>query len=252
MVTGMMMRVSNLDVRYDRLIAIRNVSFDVPANSIVAIIGPNGAGKSTMLKAIAGGLKPHRGTIEFAQKSIVGLRPEAIARLGIALVPEGRHVFGSLTVEENLRIGSFMLNDREGSAEDMQRVLDLFPRLRQRFRQSAGQLSGGEQQMLVLARALMTRPKLLMIDEPSLGLAPRIVDEVYAIFLALRETQGLTLLINEQTSKRVLKFADTIHVMRDGAIHLSDASSSLRDSGRLSEAYFGHVETSRMKAKVGR
>ncbi|MGY4238311.1 branched-chain amino acid transport system ATP-binding protein [Bradyrhizobium sp. USDA 4449] len=231
--------LAGITVRYGRMTAVRDVSLSLPRGSAAAIVGPNGAGKSTILAAIAGGVKPVRGDIVFDGVPIVASRPEAIAVKGVSLVPEGRHVFATMSVRENLLIGSYMRNDPAGAARDMEAMLELFPRLCERFRQAAGKLSGGEQQMLVIARALMTRPKLLLIDEPSLGLAPRIVDEVYEVLRSLRATRGLTLLINEQTSKRVLRFAETIHVLREGEIRLSGSAEDLRDGTALTEAYFG-------------
>ncbi|MBN9235807.1 ABC transporter ATP-binding protein [Mesorhizobium hungaricum] len=236
-----MLKVSDVSVAYGRMTAVRNVSLSIDNGSISVIVGPNGAGKSTILRAIAGGIKPSKGHIEFDGQTIVGRRPEDLAASGISLVPEGRHVFPTLTVRENLLVASHVVRDRAGSLNDMERLLQLFPRLRERFSQTAGKLSGGEQQMLVIARALMTRPRLLLVDEPSLGLAPKIVDEVYELLLELRRERGLTLLINEQTSKRVLKFAETVYVLRDGSIRLKGSAQQLRLGTALSDAYFGSV-----------
>lgn len=236
---GVVLDVSDLTVAYGRMTAVRNVSFSLKAGSITVIVGPNGAGKSTVMSAIAGGTKPGGGQVVFKGAAIQHKRPESIASLGISLVPEGRHVFPTLSVRENLLVASFMRKDRRQVEMDMERLLTLFPRLRERFKQSAGKLSGGEQQMLVIARALMTKPTLLMIDEPSLGLAPKIVEEVYEILLKARGEENLTLLINEQTSKRALKVADTIHVLREGGLRLSGAPAELRDGTALSDAYFG-------------
>jgi branched-chain amino acid transport system ATP-binding protein len=236
---SILLNIRDISVIYGRLTAVRNVSLCVEKGSITVIVGPNGAGKSTILRAIAGGIRPSNGHIEFDGEMIVGRRPEDVAASGISLVPEGRHVFPTLTVRENLLVASHVVRDKVGSSRDMERLLELFPRLRERFSQSAGKLSGGEQQMLVIARALMTRPRLLLVDEPSLGLAPKIVDEVYHLLLQLRHERGLTLLINEQTSKRVLKFADTVYVLRDGSIRLQDSAERLRVGSALSDAYFG-------------
>lgn len=236
-----LLNIINISVNYGRLAAVRNVSLSVETGSITVIVGPNGAGKSTILQAIAGGIRPASGGIEFDGEMIVGRRPEDVAASGISLVPEGRHVFPTLTVRENLLVASHVVRDKAGSLRDLERLLELFPRLRERFSQSAGKLSGGEQQMLVIARALMTRPRLLLVDEPSLGLAPKIVDEVYQLLLELRQERGLTLLINEQTSKRVLKFADTIYVLRDGSVRLKGTAEELKVGSALSDAYFGSV-----------
>jgi branched-chain amino acid transport system ATP-binding protein len=237
-----MLEVEDIHVNYGRLQALRGVSLTAQQGEIVCLVGPNGAGKSTTLSAIAGGVAPHRGRIALEGRSLVGTPPEAIARLGVSLVPEGRHVFGTLSVAENLRIGTFQRRDRAAVNQDFDRILEHFPRLRERLQQPAGRLSGGEQQMLVIGRALMTRPRLVMVDEPSLGLAPKIVDQVYEILLRLRQSGDLTLLINEQSSERVLKFADRIYVMRGGRIHLHDSAANLQDGKAIMHAYFGFSE----------
>jgi len=222
----------------DRLL-IDDLSFKVPQGAIVGIIGPNGAGKSTMLAAIAGGVPLQSGTVRLAGQTISGMVPEQISRLGVSLVPEGRHVFGTLSVAENLRIGTFQRRDRANVNKDFERILEHFPQLRERLNQPGGRLSGGEQQMLVIARALLTRPRLVLVDEPSLGLAPRIIDQVYEILIDLRRRDGLTLLINEQSSDRVLKFADRIYVLRDGRVQLHDHAANLRGGQAIMSAYFG-------------
>jgi branched-chain amino acid transport system ATP-binding protein len=237
-----MLEVDNIHVNYGRLQALRGVSITAQQGEIVCLVGPNGAGKSTTLSAIAGGVAPHTGGIMLEGRSLAGMPPEAIARLGVSLVPEGRHVFGTLTVAENLRIGTFQRGDRAAVNADFERILEHFPRLRERLQQPAGRLSGGEQQMLVIGRALMTRPRLVMVDEPSLGLAPKIVDQVYEILLKLRGSGDITLLINEQSSERVLKFADRIYVMRGGRIHLHDRAANLQDGKAIMHAYFGFAE----------
>jgi branched-chain amino acid transport system ATP-binding protein len=237
--SGPLLTIDNMSVSYGRMTAVRKVSLSVERGSVTVIVGPNGAGKSTVMQAIAGGVRVGSGRIEFDGNMIVGRRPEDLAATGISLVPEGRHVFRTLTVRENLLVASHVVRDPAGSQRDLERLLELFPRLRERFSQPAGKLSGGEQQMLVIARGLMARPRLLLVDEPSLGLAPKIVDEVYRLLLQLREERGLTLLINEQTSKRVLKFADTIYVLRDGSIRLKGSAAELREGTALSDAYFG-------------
>ncbi len=233
-----MLIVRGLSVAYGRLVAVRDVSFTVARGSMVAIVGPNGAGKSTTLAAIAGGVKARAGTVTFDGAGITGARPEAIAKLGVSLVPESRHVFASMTVEENLWIGSFMRQNRAETKADLAKILHRFPQLKERLHEAGGKLSGGEQQMLAIARALMTRPRVLLIDEPSLGLAPKVVDEVYDLLDSLRRSASLTVLINEQNSRRVLKFADEIHVLREGRIQLSGKSEQL-DETTISQAYFG-------------
>jgi branched-chain amino acid transport system ATP-binding protein len=234
-----MLEVNDLHVSYGRLRALKGISLKVARGEIVCLIGPNGAGKSTTLAAIAGGVVAQRGSIRLEGRELLGLRPEQIARFGISLVPEGRHVFGTLTVAENLRVGTFMRRDRSAVAADFERLPAMFPQLRARINSPAGRLSGGEQQMLVIARALLTRPRLLLIDEPSLGLAPRIVDQVYEMLLAARQSEGLTLLINEQSSHRILRHADRIYVIRNGHIQLHDTAANLTDGEAIRRAYFG-------------
>jgi len=237
-----MLEVEDIHVSYGRLAALRGVSLTVQEGEVVCIVGPNGAGKSTTLASIAGGVKPHRGAIRLDGTPLIGMAPEAISRLGVSLVPEGRHVFGTLSVEENLRIGTYQRRDRTNVDSDIGRMLELFPRLRERLQQPAGRLSGGEQQMLVICRALMTRPRLIMIDEPSLGLAPKIIDQVYDVLLDLCRRESVTLLINEQSSERVLKFADRIYVLRGGGIRLHGRAADLRDGRAIMSAYFGFDE----------
>jgi len=238
-----MLEITDIHVSYGRLRALKGVSLRVGPGEIVCLIGPNGAGKSTTFAAVAGGVTPTSGHITLEGRELVGVRAEQIARRGVSLVPEGRHVFGTLTVAENLRVGTYMRPDRSAVAGDVERVLEMFPRLRERIASPAGRLSGGEQQMLVIARALLTRPRLLMVDEPSLGLAPKIVDQVYEILLAARQSAGLTLLINEQSSHRILKHADRIYVIRNGHIQLHGTAGELADGEAIKRAYFGFGET---------
>jgi branched-chain amino acid transport system ATP-binding protein len=233
-----MLEVDGLHVSYGRVPAVRGVSVGVEAGEIVCIVGPNGAGKSTTLLTIAGTLSPSAGAIRLDGASIAGQAPEAIARQGVSLVPENRHVFTQLTVEENLRLGSQMRRDRERIEEDYERILGHFPFLRDRLDTPGGKLSGGEQQQLVIARALMTAPKLILLDEPALGLAPLIVETVYQILQTLR-AQGLTLLVVEQSTNRALANADRLYVMRSGEIVLHGERDRLtRDE--VEEAYFGY------------
>jgi branched-chain amino acid transport system ATP-binding protein len=234
-----LLAVDDLHVSYGDLAALRGVSIAVDPGEMVCVIGPNGAGKSTLLAAIAGGVAPLRGSVRFGDRDLVALSPDRIARVGLSLVPEGRHIFGALTVRENLLVGSFMRNNRKESSEDVVRVLTYFPALKARLNFPAGRLSGGEQQMLAIGRALMARPRLILIDEPSLGLAPRIVDQIYDILCDLRRADGLTLLINEQSSHRVLKHADRIYVVRAGEIQLHGRAAELQDGEAIKDAYFG-------------
>jgi branched-chain amino acid transport system ATP-binding protein len=231
--------VDGLVVRYGRTLAVRGISFDVRRGETVCIVGPNGAGKSTTLQCIAGGIRAEEGRIHFNAKPIETAKPEVIALSGLSFVPEGRHVFGSLSVEENLLVGTYMRRDRSTVRADLAKIYEHFPRLAERKTQAGGKLSGGEQQMLVIARALMTRPQIILIDEPSLGLAPMIIDQVYQILRTLQREEGLTLLINEQGFDRVLRFADQVLVLREGAIKLEMNGGDLADEEAIRDAYFG-------------
>jgi branched-chain amino acid transport system ATP-binding protein len=246
----MLLQVEGLHVHYGRLAALRDVSLGVDEGEIVCIVGPNGAGKSTTLLTISGALKPTSGSITLAGRAIHGQSPEAIARLGISQVPEGRHVFTTLTVEENLKVGTYMRGDRGQIEKDYRRVLELFPILGERSSQSAGKLSGGEQQMLVIGRALLTKARIMTIDEPSLGLAPNLVDRVYEVLLELREREGLTLLIVEQSSERALKSADRLYVLRNGQVRIEGAVEDLRDGVKVHQAYFGFEDGGEKDGKV--
>lgn len=245
-----LVEVDGIHVRYGDLIALRGISLAVAEGEVVCIIGPNGAGKSTTLAAIAGGVTPHAGDIRVNGSSILGQRPEQIARLGLSLVPEGRHIFGTLTVEENLRIGGYIQGDRAAAKADMAWLLELFPRLAERLKYPASRLSGGEQQMLAVARAVMTRPRLLMVDEPSLGLAPKVIDQIYDILLNLRRSANLTLLINEQSSNRILKHADRIYVLRSGWLQLEGRAANLQDGEAIRHAYFGFGEAHAARSEL--
>ena len=236
-----MLEVDNIHVRYGRTRAVRGVSLKVDEGEIVCVVGPNGAGKSTTLRSIAGSLSPAEGTIKLRGRSIGGHSAENIARMGLSLVPEGRHVFGRLTVEENIRLGSKMRKDRSRIEADFERMLTSFPFLRDKLSTAGGKLSGGEQQQLVIARALMTQPKLMLLDEPSLGLGPLVVDTVYDIIHSLRQ-EGITLLIVEQSTHRALENADRVYIMRNGEIVLQGKSSELTDD-ELEQAYFGFEQT---------
>ena len=234
-----LLKVDGITVHYGRLAAVREVSITVNEGEIVCVVGPNGAGKSTTLLTISGVLAPTTGDILFGGERINAMRPEIVARRGISQVPEGRHVFTTLSVEENLRIGAQMRSDRSEVEKDIKRVQELFPILGERKRQSAGKLSGGEQQMLVIGRALLTNPKIMTIDEPSLGLAPNIVDRVYEVLTTLREERGMTLLIVEQSSERALKAADRLYVLRNGQIQIEGNAVALQDGEKVRQAYFG-------------
>ena len=233
-----MLSVKDLCVSYGNIVGLRGVSIAVAEGEIVAVIGPNGAGKSTLLLTIAGIVRPKQGEVRLGDASILGIAPEILASRGVALVPEGRHIFGSLTVAENIALGATTRRDRAAIAADIERALDMFPVLRDRYRQRAGKLSGGEQQMLAIARALLARPKLLLLDEPSLGLAPLIVRQVYDAIFELRR-QGLTVLIVEQSVHRAVAAADRTYVMNSGLIAMSGRSADLHGTAAFDAAYFG-------------
>ncbi|MSP82464.1 MAG: ABC transporter ATP-binding protein [Alphaproteobacteria bacterium] len=236
-----MLALEDLHVHYGRTPAVRGVSLNVERGEIVCLVGPNGAGKSTTLLAIAGAVAAAGGTIRLDGAPIVGRSPEAIARMGLSLVPEGRHVFTQLSVEENIRLGAQMRADRAEVEQDFQRMLVEFPFLKGRLATTGGKLSGGEQQQLVIARALMTRPRLMLLDEPALGLAPLVVETVYRILRSLRDA-GLTLLVVEQSTHRALANADRLYVIRSGAIALHGRSADL-DEDAVEQAYFGYART---------
>jgi branched-chain amino acid transport system ATP-binding protein len=237
----MLLSVNNLHVHYGRIAAVRGVSLEVDEGEFVCLVGPNGAGKSTIMLAIAGGLVPSEGSITLENKPIAGAPAEQIARLGVSLVPSGRHVFSGLTVEENLRLGTMMRRDRATARRDLADTLNHFPILRERLKAPAGKLSGGEQQQLVIARALLTKPKILLLDEPSLGLAPALIDRVYEILAFLRE-QGTTILVVEESATRALGIAHRIYVMNTGIITLAGAGRDLQDTAEFRLAYFGFAD----------
>jgi branched-chain amino acid transport system ATP-binding protein len=229
--------VEGLTVAYGSVIAVRDVSLDVAAGEIVTVLGPNGAGKTTLLRTVAGALRPQAGSIAFEDRRVNGLAPEDVVRLGIALVPEGRHVFHALSVQENLAVGAISRRDRDAIREDVERLLDRFPILRERSGQMAGTLSGGEQQQLAIARALMSRPRMVLLDEPSLGLAPIFVDRIFELIRELR-SQGVTILLVEQNVHRALEVADRAYVLSVGRLVASGATDTLLE-GELERAYLG-------------
>jgi branched-chain amino acid transport system ATP-binding protein len=232
-----MLAVRDLHTYYGGIAALRGISFDVPRGGVIALVGANGAGKSTTLNTISGLLAPRRGTIQFEGRDVAGWRAERVAALGLVQVPEGRQVLSPLTVEENLLLGAYTRHDRAVRA-DLAAVYERFPRLSERRGQIAGSLSGGEQQMLAIGRALMSRPKLLMLDEPSLGLAPLIVQEVFRAVAALKE-QGATILLVEQNARKALAVADYAYVLEGGEIAQAGPAATLRDDPRIVEAYLG-------------
>jgi branched-chain amino acid transport system ATP-binding protein len=229
--------VQGLTVAYGAVVAVRDVSLAVEAGGIVAALGPNGAGKTTLLRGIAGALKAQSGSVTFDGLPIGGLAPEEVLRKGIALVPEGRHVFPKLSVEENLIIGGIARTDREQIRSDADRWLARFPILGERSKQLAGTLSGGEQQQLAIARALMSRPRMLLLDEPSLGLAPIFVDRIFELILELR-SEGVTILLVEQNVHRALDIADRAYVLSVGSVVASGPTEQLLE-GELERTYLG-------------
>jgi branched-chain amino acid transport system ATP-binding protein len=235
----MLLAIRDLWVSYGSIDAIRGISLMVAPGEVVALLGANGAGKSTMLRTISGLIRPRAGEIHFAGQRIDRLAPPRIVRLGIAHSPEGRRLFGMLTVAENLRLGAAARTDKAAVAQDRDRLLDLFPILRERIGQQAGTLSGGEQQMLALARAMMARPKLLMLDEPSLGIAPLIVQAIFGILADLKRL-GTTMLLVEQNMSVALDLADRAYVLRTGEVSLSGQAGALKaDVEAVASAYLG-------------
>ena len=233
-----MLSVRELHVDYGSIAALRGVSIEVGEGEVVAVIGPTGAGKSTLLLTIAGVVRGKRGAVELAGAPVMGLAPEILASRGLSLVPEGRRIFASLTVSENIALGATTRRDRDRIGADIDVALAMFPILKERYGQRAGKLSGGEQQMLAIARALMSRPKLLLLDEPSLGLAPLIVKQVYDAIEALKR-QGITVLIVEQSVHRAIAAADRTYVMQSGRIAISGRSGDLHGTAEFDAAYFG-------------
>ncbi len=231
-----MLKVDNLNVYYGKIHAIRDVSFEVNTGEIVSLIGANGAGKTTTLHTVSGLLRSTTGSITFDEKDISHLEPHKLIKYGIAHVPEGRHVFLQMTVLENLEMGAFSMN--KVLKEDIERVYDLFPRLKERKSQVAGTLSGGEQQMLAMGRAIMSHPKLLMLDEPSMGLSPILVDQIFSIIKDLHSI-GTTILLVEQNAGKALKISDRAYVLESGRIVLSGTGKELSESPEIKKAYLG-------------
>lgn len=236
-----MLAVKDLHAAYGAIKALHGVSLEVNEGELVALLGTNGAGKSTTLRSICGVLKPVSGSVEFAGEDITGKRPEAILKKGISLVPEGREIFTSLTVAENLRLGAFASYERARYQADLKEMFTLFPILEERFSQAGGLLSGGEQQQLAIARALMSHPKLLMLDEPSLGLSPTMVDLIFELIVKLRE-RGMTILLVEQNAERALKIADRVYVLNTGSLEFSGTPEQLESELDIEAVYFGGAD----------
>ncbi|MCX6419908.1 MAG: ABC transporter ATP-binding protein [Actinobacteria bacterium] len=233
-----LLEVKNLKVGYGKIIAVKDISITVNQGEIVTLIGSNGAGKSTTLRTISGLLKPKSGEILFEGNRIDGKEGHEVVKLGICQSPEGRRIFPRMTVSENLDLGAFLRSDKDAVAADRERVLDLFPRLRERISQRAGTMSGGEQQMLAVSRALMGAPKLLMLDEPSMGLAPVLVDMIFETIIKIRE-QGITILLIEQNAAAALDVADRAYVLESGTIKMSGKASDLAKDPAVTKAYLG-------------
>lgn len=233
-----MLKVEGINVYYGNIQALKGVSLEVNKGEIVTLIGANGAGKSTLLKTISGLLKPKQGEILFENQTIGGKAAQGIVKMGISQVPEGRRVFANMSVEENLELGAFLRKDKAGIKEDFNKVFDLFPRLQERRKQHAGTLSGGEQQMLAMGRALMARPKLLLLDEPSMGLAPLLVKTIFRIISEINET-GTTILLVEQNAHMALSIANRAYVIETGRVVLSGSAEELHASEQIKMAYLG-------------
>ena len=234
----MLLKLDNVKTYYGNIRALKGISLEVNEGEIVCLIGGNGAGKSTTLMTISGVLTPEEGEVLYQDRAIAGVRPDHIVQMGICQVPEGRMIFPLLTVIENLDLGAYLRKDRDGIKEDFERVFELFPVLRERAKQAGGTLSGGEQQMLAIGRALMARPKLLLLDEPSLGLAPILVDTIFDIIRQINE-QGTTILLVEQNAQLALQFSHRGYVIETGEIALADTSAALLKNEQVKKAYLG-------------
>jgi len=239
MAGGSWLAVRDLHVRYDRVRALQGVSIDLAEGEVVALIGANGAGKTTTLRAITGLVRPAAGEIRFRGERIDGLSPVEICRRGIAMVPEGRRVFPYMSVRDNLLMGAYLRRDRRAVAADLERVLERFPRLRERIGQQGGTLSGGEQEMLVVARALMARPRLLLLDEPSLGLAPLVVRDIARLIRELNRDEGVSIVLVEQNSRMALRVSHRAYVLETGRVTASGRSRELMDEAEIRRAYLG-------------
>ena len=239
-----LLTVNNLETYYGPIMAIRGVSFAVPEGSIVTILGANGAGKTTILKTVCGVMDPQKGTVTFGGREIQGMDPDRVMRLGLSHVPEGREVFPFLTVRENLAMGAYTRRDADGVARDLDAVYGYFPVLQERAEQRAGQLSGGEQQMLAISRALMARPKMMLLDEPSLGLAPRLVKEIFQIIVRINKERGVTILLVEQNANMALHIADYGYVLEVGRVVMADTTARLLEKEDIKEFYLGIKESS--------
>jgi branched-chain amino acid transport system ATP-binding protein len=243
-VADTLLAVSNIETYYGPIMALRGVSFTVPAGAIVTILGANGAGKTTILKTVSGVMDPQKGSVTLEGRPIHGLDPDRVARLGLSHVPEGREVFPFLSVRENLRMGAYSRRDTAAVAQDLEMVTEYFPVLASRAEQRAGSLSGGEQQMLAIGRALMARPKVMLLDEPSLGLAPKLVKDIFDIIRRINRERGVTVLLVEQNANLALQTADYGYVLELGRIVMEDTCERLLQKDDIREFYLGLKESS--------
>lgn len=234
-----MLEIENLEVAYGSIKALHGISLKVPEKSIVTLIGANGAGKSTTLRAISGLVKARGGAVKYDGENITNLPAHTIVSRGLCHVPEGRMVFANLTVEENLKMGAYLRSDKAGIAEDIEYAFTVFPRLKERISQLSGTLSGGEQQMLAIARALMSKPRCLMLDEPSLGIAPMLVRAIFQQIVAINKERGITILLVEQNANLALRVSHYGYVLETGSVLLDGTSASLRENPQVREAYLG-------------
>jgi len=237
--TQPILRLANVESTYGPITAIRGISLDLMHGQIVTVLGANGAGKTSILKTISGVLDPVKGTVEFEGRKIGSMEPDKVVRLGISHVPEGREVFPFLSVRDNLRMGAYIRTDSKTIASDLEKVFDYFPVLRERQNQIAGQLSGGQQQMLAISRALMSRPKVLLLDEPSLGLSPLLVKEIFTIIRRLNAEEGVSILLVEQNAKMALETAHYGYVLEVGRVVMHDTCANLLQSDQVREFYLG-------------
>ena len=233
-----MLKVTDLTVHYGAIEALHGISFEVNEGEIISLIGSNGAGKTTTLHALSNIVKKTRGTVMFEGQDITRLAPDSIVRTGLIQVPEGRRIFANMSVHENLEVGAYTRTDRSGIKSDMEKVFTLFPRLKERIRQTGGTLSGGEQQMLAMGRALMSKPKLLLLDEPSMGLAPILVDEIFSIIKEIN-AEGTTILLVEQNAFKALNIAHRAYILETGSVVKTAEASSLIKDESVKKAYLG-------------